>query len=324
MESSKVKFLYWLEFLRGLACILVVVHHYWFSKSFEYFDLGYMGVSLFFIISGYIVTKSVKNNGYTLSSFVISRFSRLYPVYWFSIFFVLTFINNDFDFLTVFSNLTMGPNFFLQDSIISVFWTLHVELLFYMVLSLMLYRGKIEFRFFFIAAWLAIIVSFVMALFRFWYDVKTPVALFLGLSIILLSSLMQVRNREPIFISYFLMVSLLLVTIFFSYSKDWGHGENPVKFILSYLASVSIFLIVKKLEVNPGYLLRSLGAWSYSIYLFHLPILVIVKEYVTPSYNQYYLYLSFFITIAFSFLTFNLIEKPLNIKIKCISRKWLI
>jgi len=76
--------LYWLQVLRGMAAILVLLFHYRVFIDGVYgqkdlgsilFGNGYMGVDVFFFVSGFIITYSTKNpkNG-NPTDFVIRRF----------------------------------------------------------------------------------------------------------------------------------------------------------------------------------------------------------------------------------------------------------
>lgn len=49
------------------------------------FNLGRLGVIIFFLISGYLIPFSFKNKHKPIIKFAISRIFRLYPLYWFSI-----------------------------------------------------------------------------------------------------------------------------------------------------------------------------------------------------------------------------------------------
>ena len=74
-----------IQVLRGLAVIAVVLFH--INK--KYFSLGYLGVDVFFVISGFVVTPLIlrifneqpnqKQNIYTLKDFYVGRFYRLAP-----------------------------------------------------------------------------------------------------------------------------------------------------------------------------------------------------------------------------------------------------
>ncbi len=69
--------------LRGLAVLMVVFFH----AQLDFASYGYLGVDLFFVISGYIVTRSYfarKESGkFSTIDFYKRRFFRLYPAFLF-------------------------------------------------------------------------------------------------------------------------------------------------------------------------------------------------------------------------------------------------
>src|SRR4051812_29037560 len=80
-----------LDALRGLAALTVILQHSWQMLSTSYsnfafsvFDLGNFGVMLFFLCSGFIIPISLERQG-SLRRFWIRRFFRLFPLYWFCI-----------------------------------------------------------------------------------------------------------------------------------------------------------------------------------------------------------------------------------------------
>ncbi|EJH3465427.1 acyltransferase, partial [Escherichia coli] len=56
-----------------------------FASSFEYFKLGYSGVTFFFILSGFILTYSftisLRNGNGSFVDFLAHRVFRIYPVH---------------------------------------------------------------------------------------------------------------------------------------------------------------------------------------------------------------------------------------------------
>jgi peptidoglycan/LPS O-acetylase OafA/YrhL len=92
-----------LDILRFIAAISVVLYHYiaWFFSDNSqhstvliylenYTRYGYLGVPLFFMISGFVILASAKNRSFI--NFSISRALRLYPVYWLSFSLTTVFI----------------------------------------------------------------------------------------------------------------------------------------------------------------------------------------------------------------------------------------
>lgn len=154
--------------LRGVAAMGVVCFHLSANSAASLQDLlpgwlilifrhGYLGVPVFFVISGFVIALSVGDhwvNGRFFVNFMLRRFIRLNPVYWASILFsfvLLTFQN------TILKTHDPFPSgwglaahmFYLQDlfavkPIISVvYWTLCIEVqlyVFYLLVCLISQR----------------------------------------------------------------------------------------------------------------------------------------------------------------------------------------
>ena len=131
--------------LRGLAALAVVLFHYTthFSELYQpgqsqllSAPYGYLGVNLFFIISGFVIFMTLERTAQPMD-FVVSRFSRLFPNFWFAI--VLTFAVTHWLGLPgklvaigpALANFIMIHSFFGVPHVDGVYWTLEVELLFY-------------------------------------------------------------------------------------------------------------------------------------------------------------------------------------------------
>ena len=81
-----------LDGLRGIAALLVLLFHYTAKFPDFYpaalppafsFALGYYGVHLFFLISGFVILMSLERN--RGRGFIRSRFLRLYPLFWIAV-----------------------------------------------------------------------------------------------------------------------------------------------------------------------------------------------------------------------------------------------
>jgi peptidoglycan/LPS O-acetylase OafA/YrhL len=149
-EGSK-KRLSELDALRGIACLMVFFFHHSIrvdpKDTHTAFHYGYLGVDLFFIISGFVIYLTLERTKHWMD-FVIHRFSRLYPAYWLCV--IITFLvvnyspfNNSAvpNFMLLF-NLTMFQHWFGIQDLDLAYWTLNLELSFYVFMLLMyLIRG---------------------------------------------------------------------------------------------------------------------------------------------------------------------------------------
>ncbi|MGH8386267.1 MAG: acyltransferase family protein [Pseudomonas sp.] len=150
-----------LDLLRFLAAIAVVFFHYAF-RGYAKGDMsampypllaepakyGYLGVELFFMISGFVILMTASNNN--LKKFFISRAIRLYPAFWACC--TLTFVITLFigqprftaDFYQYIVNMTLLSEFVGVAPIDGVYWSLFVEIKFYLMISILLGFKKIE------------------------------------------------------------------------------------------------------------------------------------------------------------------------------------
>lgn len=148
-----------LDGLRGIAALAVVIGHFGATFNQNYihspqspysFPLGEMGVQLFFIISGYVILLTAIKSGSALK-FMISRVARLYPTYWFGIIIatlVYVLYGNPGRHITqlqVLLNTTMMQRFIMVEDVDKVYWTLAVEMQFYLLMAtyMLCRRGKI-------------------------------------------------------------------------------------------------------------------------------------------------------------------------------------
>lgn len=134
-----------LDSIRGLAAIAVVLYHYFYRYNELYghstidsswISYGFYGVHLFFIVSGFVIYWTLERTKKPIQ-FVISRFSRLFPVYWVSV--AITFMavtifglpDREVTLSDALMNLLMFHERLYIPHVDGVYWTLTVELTFY-------------------------------------------------------------------------------------------------------------------------------------------------------------------------------------------------
>ncbi|MBB5783685.1 acyltransferase family protein [Nonomuraea jabiensis] len=143
----------WLDALRGIAATAVVFEH-----SFKFvlpearypvkavLEPGWYGVTLFFLVSGYIVPASLERRG-SVRAFWISRVLRLYPLFGVCVAGVAVLIAVGWDGLHIWwgsrpLSMALGHAMMLQNllcvpNLVNVLWTLSYEMAFYLLLTAM-------------------------------------------------------------------------------------------------------------------------------------------------------------------------------------------
>ncbi len=132
-----------LDALRGFAAFGVCLFH------FGLFKFGVAGVDLFFVISGFVIYMSISNSD-SIKDFMASRFIRLFPCYWLSILIaiiamrLLTHHLIHYKWNFVLGNLLMLQPVFKTKDLVGAYWTLYVELTFYILMSLLWYFKQLK------------------------------------------------------------------------------------------------------------------------------------------------------------------------------------
>ncbi|MEA5153977.1 acyltransferase [Raineyella sp.] len=145
-----------LDGLRGIAALCVVLHHFTGGYQSRYPDAppplieaawGAYGVQLFFFISGFVILMSA-GRAQRPGDFAISRVSRLYPVYWIAVTLaiVLTIIfrvpQTPQSLWDRALNYTMVQRWLQVPNVDGVYWTLAVEMQFYVMVFILLWWTK--------------------------------------------------------------------------------------------------------------------------------------------------------------------------------------
>ena len=147
-----------LDVLRGIAALAVVLFHYTvrFSEIYGYphppimrFPVGFYGVEVFFCISGFVIFMTLDRTRQPLD-FVVSRVSRLWPAFIVSIIITFTFVHlfglpgRETSVYTALINFTMIPGLLHVHRVDGVYWSLQVELIFYVWMFLAYQTGLLK------------------------------------------------------------------------------------------------------------------------------------------------------------------------------------
>jgi peptidoglycan/LPS O-acetylase OafA/YrhL len=322
----------WLDGLRAVAVSMVVVQHTLGAIPIE---LGFVGVGLFFGLSGYLITsllldERAARGRVSLSTFYLRRAARLFPAL------VLVLVACNALFLL---QGDLGP---LKDSLAAItytanyvgifesrwlraygpMWSLAVEEHFYIIWPLVLLgvTGRFGLR---TALKMTLVLCFVSLAWRaalagmgarYWllslgsveradallYGCATAIALRLGW-----------RPR-----TWMLWIGIAAVGVS---PILLDHESYPTLVIGSAVVAIAAAAVVAGLDcVAPPWLRRCLslrpivviGVLSYGIYLWHVPLMRIVQNFahVSPSYRA----LAVFITVLLAGLSHRFVEAPIR------------
>ena len=134
-----------LDTLRGVAILMVVLGHFLPERlvfgglAHHVNSLGRGGVILFFLLSGYLIFSSVERQD--TATFLSRRLFKIFPAYSVNValIFALGYFNSDhanWNLKLLLANLFMVQDVFGQELLNGVYWTLLIEIKFYVFLAL--------------------------------------------------------------------------------------------------------------------------------------------------------------------------------------------
>ncbi|CAI0934849.1 acyltransferase family protein [Serratia grimesii] len=318
----------YIDSIRGIAAISVVIAHFivpiYGVDRFLFshlLDIGKIGVVLFFIISGFIIPFSFKRNNGGVKAFLISRFFRLYPGYWFSLFLFLVvslFFGKQFPVGQILANMTMVQTALGVRDIVGVYWTLFIEIVFYFLCVISFGFGLLNRPGFnFTSSLFMLCCAIVMGIAKRKFEVALPVALPLALSLMafgglwrayLLEGNLAAKKLAKTYIVIFLFV--IPMVSFLSYGMEPGH---TLRYTLTYyLSMLSFVLLTTRLKIKNKYMVF-MGVISYSMYLIH-PSLLIVYESLIADFSEggryFFGVIGVILTLPVSYLVYRFIELP--------------
>jgi peptidoglycan/LPS O-acetylase OafA/YrhL len=279
--------------LRGVAALLVVLFHQQIHVFLDYptkpippgsfswwvflgfFDMGKYAVVVFFMVSGFLIPATLRRPGANLKQFVRHRFFRLYPAYWFSIVFRLASLAAmgslaGVDWKLVAVNLTMLQKFVGKPDFIGVFWTLQIELTFYVICAALFRFGKLDRR---VAAQaVSLGAAVVCAALRWQTGKPLPVALFLALVVMFAGDSLRCHGEGRADIREVRRV--LATAVLGVVPVAWmGYGDDAQRYVLTYWAAIATFVACWRkadwfgLETVWKRVFGFLGEISYGMYV---------------------------------------------------------
>lgn len=285
-----------IQTLRGVAALGVLlfhisgslVAHHGLSIFEPFLRYGEYGVDLFFALSGLImvlVMREEKNQAMDIARFLYSRFSRIYPTYWFYVILVgLTmtiapgmFARSD---IALWESILLLPH--RSQAIVVVGWTLVYEVYFYLVFGLLLLVCKDKMPFF-LTGWAVLLLlgNLLTSGFQNTLPAAASVAIYpFSLEFIggCLAGLLLTSRREMIPRVGICSAIVFLVVISGQFAENsttacWRRmlfAGVPTVLVLYLLVRVEL-----KYRFRLGGIVGFVGDFSYSLYLSHIYVLAV-------------------------------------------------
>jgi peptidoglycan/LPS O-acetylase OafA/YrhL len=343
-----------LDGLRAVAVFAVIIYHANFVLfGWNLFQGGFIGVDIFFVISGYLITTLILKeffytNKFSFKYFYYRRIRRILPVLLFVT--IITSIISYFILLpeslidfgkSILSIIFFGSNFYFwftgerygaENTLIKPLlhtWSLSVEEQFYILFPIFLIITLKFFRkYFTLGLFLIFLISLLFAeysskmhpSFNFYILLSRGFELLIGslLSYFKLNNQEEIQKQNSILnlvCPSFGIILIFFSFLFFNFTKIF----HPSFITLIPLLGVSLVIWFSKkgeliTEILSSRIFSFFGLISYSLYLWHYPIFAFLR-YIDVFNNSIWIKLfSILVTIIISILSFYFIERPFRNK----------
>ena len=315
--------------LRGLAALAVCMFH--FSKGFvaedsltrELFRYGWMGVEVFFVISGFVIPFSLLGTSFSFKNyggFMKKRFIRIEPAYLVSVILVLAlnylstlvpgYAGAPFQasMSLVLEHLGYLVRFFDNAWLNPVYWTLEIEFHYYLLVGLLIALWNLKNKNLTILSVLVLVLSAFLK--------QDILPFFKYADIFVLGIITAFYRREMISLQKYVLALVAISTIIF-----YNHGIT-----ISALTILTASFIAFLSDWGNYRFLIFLGHISYSLYLIHVPIggrvINFAKRYNLNELQQVGIIgLALVISILTAWAFYVFIERPTHKWAKTISLK---
>ena len=344
-----------IQVLRGIAALYVTIYHLKdvippgaaFRKELDFLsDSGPAGVSLFFVISGFImvyITRNTVPSARNIFRFTAKRLIRIWPAYA-----VITLA-----YCLLHSRVSPNPNWasdlwrsllflplantpapFYGYAVLGVGWSLNYEIYFYLLIAVSMLFARLRwYAFFLIIAVTLVGIPTYYGVFTLRADkmsdlgapylnmITSPIiwnfvsGVFLGLAFY--SEALHERIRA--FFAWNLMAPTLLCLAVWQFLSGFFGGFGPFEWGLgsTVIFAVFVFHYQERIQQFPSWLV-SLGDMSFSIYLLHVPVVVglgfLFRRLGFPVFSEgtALFVLSLSLTLIASRLSYELLELKLT------------
>lgn len=326
--------------LRAIAIIFVLFYH----LHLHFFQSGFLGVDIFFVISGFLITlhiaQGIKEKSFSFKTFYLKRARRILPAlitvlmatsvaayFLFLPYDLEQFSGSLLATMGFYSNLyfwkTVSVSYFAPDVLIMPLlhtWSLAIEEQFYIIWPLFLYfsyKYISDFKVICITSFIAITSLLFYILFQrhlvfvFYSPISRAFELLIGALLAINYDKIKLPTNKILCHS----LSIIgLTMILFSATLMQKNDFQSIAILIPCLGAFILILTGKKNyplgnKILSNRILVFIGLISYSLYLWHWPIIAFVHYFGIPLnlQNDTLIIISSFLL---SFLTWKFIEQP--------------
>jgi peptidoglycan/LPS O-acetylase OafA/YrhL len=323
----KVDFREDIQGLRAIAVISIIFYH------LDFIEGGYLGVDIFFVISGFVITKSILNSEKSLKhnffTYIVKRFKRLYlpliiTIILSSLLVLFFFIPNHvehFSKSSIYSILFSSNIYFWQNTNhyfdldkslqpLLHTWSLGVEMQFYIFFGLIFFLFNR--KFFILTLYLLFIFGLIISEanvereMSFWLMPFRIFEFVIG-SIIFFLPKIKINLKIENILS--LLSLLTLIGFILYYDEKFNFPGINALYVCIATALIIYFSdnqFTKRILCLP--ILKYLGKISYSLYLIHWPLIVFYSYLHFQKLTFFDYFIIFIILIILSILSNKYLE----------------
>lgn len=313
-----------IDALRGVAASIVILSHYTWAYDYHFhlledhsfhFLYGDFGVEIFFIISGFVIFMTLARVQ-TIKEFAISRFSRLYPTFWFCMLITASLITvfpvptlGHYTIKEILLNITMLPGLFKIRYIDQVYWSLEVELFFYFIMGILFSLKKFRYIDYIVIAWL--LLSAISLLLDFPLEKYLRKILILDWAPLFITGILlyKVKFKNANILNH---ISILAAFIIYCFYVEKKYPGDVVPIILLAAAYFVFYIYAfRGISFLRTKILLFLGDISYPLYLLHNVIGYVILYRVRMYIHNQFLYsiITAFIAVLLAFVVTKYFDK---------------
>lgn len=344
--------------MRGIAAIAVVFYHarlYLPNLSYGFiFERSYLWVDFFFILSGFIISYVYRDSILTKKNykeFFVARFARIYPLHFFvlilfiieeSVRFIIPtnfapFSTPDRSIFSIFTNLFLIHSLGIHQNLTwnSPSWSISTEWAAYLVFPILVFLTmKWKTKIFLVAVLIVLSTLSVISIYNGSLDItydygffRCVLEFFVGMS---LYYFYQYDKRAKFFNNEIIMLfTLFTIIIFISIPSLAAYDFFVIILFTILVLSLATYEKGIFIKIIGNKFIKLLGDISYSVYLIHVFILVIVYEISKILFSSVdfasnfnlmestlYVLIATVVTLIFSYFTYYYIEIPARVYLK--------